>query len=161
MVSAGMHHRGFAWDVITSIRRYYSNNFKDENKQHAMNLFLGNFVPGQGDLPNLWDLQTDHYLHSSNRELYTPLREKSMEFLTQKEDITDDKPEKPYRILPNQKDIFFEEYYDTNNITAMTKFFPTSHMVPKSKDQQNYKKIVLQRYLNFTSNLIHLAWKGK
>ena len=34
----------------------------DNDKQQAINLFLGVFVPKEGTL-NLWDLPTDYYLH--------------------------------------------------------------------------------------------------
>ena len=51
-------------DVLTSIRRFYSNTITDAEKQDAMNLFLGNFVP-QIDKPALWDLESDYYLHAS------------------------------------------------------------------------------------------------
>lgn len=32
-------------ELLTSIRRYYSNAFTDNLKQDAMNLFLGNYLP--------------------------------------------------------------------------------------------------------------------
>lgn len=50
-------------DLMTSIRRFYSNTMTDAEKQHAMNLFLGHFVPEPGK-PALWDLQSDNYLHA-------------------------------------------------------------------------------------------------
>eukprot|EP00955_Chlamydomonas_euryale_P001796 20183-Chlamydomonas_euryale.AAC.2 len=34
----------------------------DADKQDAINLFLGNFVPAPGQ-PDLWELESDHYLH--------------------------------------------------------------------------------------------------
>lgn len=77
-------------ELLTSIRRYYSNSFTDRAKQDAINLFLGCFVPRQfhstvaameaGDAPSLhgqqpqqqqqqqqlalWDLENDFYLHN-------------------------------------------------------------------------------------------------
>ncbi|KAH9256418.1 hypothetical protein BASA81_005332 [Batrachochytrium salamandrivorans] len=72
-------------ELLTSIRRYYSNSFTDRAKQDAINLFLGCFVPrqfhstvaaaaamgGEGDVPlhgqqqqALWDLENDFYLHN-------------------------------------------------------------------------------------------------
>lgn len=64
-VSAGINHRGRGWDWATSLKRYYSNNFKDEHKQGAMNLFLGTYRTDK-NLPKLWDLETDLYLHEMN-----------------------------------------------------------------------------------------------
>ncbi|KAK9369809.1 SacI homology domain-containing protein [Lipomyces kononenkoae] len=49
-------------DLIESIRRYYSNSFVDNQRQEAINLFLGNYVFEKGQ-PMLWDLSTDYYLH--------------------------------------------------------------------------------------------------
>ncbi|GAB4817891.1 hypothetical protein N2152v2_004937 [Parachlorella kessleri] len=50
-------------DVLTSIRRYYSNAYTDAEKQDAINLLLGSFVPQHGR-PHLWELGSDYYLHS-------------------------------------------------------------------------------------------------
>ena len=51
-------------DLMTSIRRFYSNAYTDAEKQSAYNLFLGNFVP-QAGRPALWDLD-EVYLHYSS-----------------------------------------------------------------------------------------------
>ena len=37
-------------ELLTSIRRYYSNAFTDRLKQDAMNIFLGNFVPAEHEV---------------------------------------------------------------------------------------------------------------
>jgi len=50
-------------ELLTSIRRYYSNAFTDRLKQDAMNLFLGYYVPSRHNIP-LWDIQDDFYLHN-------------------------------------------------------------------------------------------------
>ncbi len=50
-------------ELLTSIRRYYSNAFTDRVKQDAINLFLGYFVPSEHQLP-LWELESDFYLHN-------------------------------------------------------------------------------------------------
>lgn len=57
--SAGKHK-----ELLTSIRRYYSNAFTDRLKQDAMNLFLGYYIPHRHSLP-LWDMESDYYLHNS------------------------------------------------------------------------------------------------
>lgn len=38
--------------------------FSDAEKQHAMNLFLGLFLPEENQ-PPIWDMITDYYLHHS------------------------------------------------------------------------------------------------
>jgi len=50
-------------EMLTSIRRYYSNTFTDHLKQDSMNLFLGYYVPSQHIVP-LWELESDYYLHN-------------------------------------------------------------------------------------------------
>jgi len=50
-------------ELLTSIRRYYSNAFTDRLKQDAMNLFLGYYVPSCHTVP-LWELENDYYLHN-------------------------------------------------------------------------------------------------
>lgn len=53
-------------EFFKSIRRYYSNTITDGEKQDAMNLFLGHFQPQEGK-PDLWELETDYYLHVSGQ----------------------------------------------------------------------------------------------
>ena len=50
-------------ELLTSIRRYYSNAFTDQAKQDAMNLFLGYYIPSVHAVP-LWDMENDYYLHN-------------------------------------------------------------------------------------------------
>ena len=52
-------------ELLTSIKRYYSNAFTDTVKQDAMNVFLGCFVPCDSRTP-LWDLENDYYLHNKS-----------------------------------------------------------------------------------------------
>jgi hypothetical protein len=47
----------------TTCRRFYNNAYTDSEKQDAINLFLGNFVPLPGK-PHIWELETDYYLHT-------------------------------------------------------------------------------------------------
>lgn len=57
---------GFSREMMTSVRRFYSNNYTDADKQDAINLFLGHFIPERGR-PTLWELDSDYYLHSDLR----------------------------------------------------------------------------------------------
>ena len=50
-------------ELLTSIRRYYSNAFTDRLKQDAMNLLLGYYIPFMHAVP-LWEMETDYYLHN-------------------------------------------------------------------------------------------------
>jgi len=49
-------------EALVSVKRYYNNTYNDDEKQEAINLFLGNFIPSKTK-PHLWDLNSDHYLH--------------------------------------------------------------------------------------------------
>ncbi|KAJ1458990.1 SacI homology domain-containing protein [Pelagophyceae sp. CCMP2097] len=59
-------------EILTSIRRYYSNAFTDRLKQDAINVFLGNYVPSDRATP-LWELDSDYYLHNVHVQTGTPL----------------------------------------------------------------------------------------
>lgn len=50
-------------ELLTSIRRYYSNTFTDRLKQDAINLFLGYYVPYLHTEP-LWEMESDYHLHN-------------------------------------------------------------------------------------------------
>jgi nitrate/nitrite-specific signal transduction histidine kinase len=50
-------------NAVNNLKRYYSNSFTDAEKQNAMNLFLGRYVPEDGKL-NLWELGSDWCLHN-------------------------------------------------------------------------------------------------
>ncbi|RCK57892.1 Polyphosphoinositide phosphatase [Candida viswanathii] len=50
-------------DMLNSIKRMYSNSFMDQNRQDAINLFLGNYVYSP-DTPKLWELHNDFALHN-------------------------------------------------------------------------------------------------
>eukprot|EP00850_Spirogloea_muscicola_P018409 SM000168S02608 [mRNA] locus=s168:133636:139322:- [translate_table: standard] len=49
-------------EFLKSIHRYYSNAYTDAEKQDAINLFLGNYIPQDGK-PSLWELDSDYHLH--------------------------------------------------------------------------------------------------
>ncbi|KAL1117128.1 hypothetical protein AAG570_004456, partial [Ranatra chinensis] len=60
-------------DITQTLSRYYSNTFSDAEKQHAINLFLGLYVPSENVLP-IWELTTDYYLHHSSAMQLDPPR---------------------------------------------------------------------------------------
>ncbi|KAL9656897.1 hypothetical protein ABK040_006989 [Willaertia magna] len=51
-------------DILTSVKRYYSNNFRDIERQYAMNLFLGNYIPHH-HVFECWEFD-DHSLDDFN-----------------------------------------------------------------------------------------------
>ena len=55
-------------DKLTSLRRFYNNTYTDSEKQDAVNLFLGNYIPIPGQ-PPIWQLDSDSYLHSGEKPL--------------------------------------------------------------------------------------------
>ena len=61
---------------MTSIRRFYSNAYTDAEKQDAINLFLGNFVPQHGHAA-LWELDSDYFLHAGVASCNANGREKT------------------------------------------------------------------------------------
>ncbi|VVA91635.1 unnamed protein product [Arabis nemorensis] len=51
-----MKHR----DIFTAVRRHYNNAYQDNDKQNAINVFLGHFRPQLGK-PALWELDSDQH----------------------------------------------------------------------------------------------------
>ena len=78
-------------EVLTSIRRYYSNSFTDKLKQDAINLVLGHFIPSihtsehyiksimplEGPPKKVWERDGDYYWHNKlHLQDYVPSYEK-------------------------------------------------------------------------------------
>lgn len=54
-------------EILVSLMRHYQNSFQDKEKQDAINLFLGNFVPSAEESPefcHIWDTNSDFFLHN-------------------------------------------------------------------------------------------------
>jgi len=87
-------------ELLTSIRRYYSNAFTDRLKQDAINLFLGYYVPYLHTEP-LWEMETDYYLHNfhvkESRGITYSMDFYRYSFGIQKSDA----PERPSRAIRN------------------------------------------------------------
>lgn len=58
-------------ELLTSIKRYYSNAFTDRVKQDSINLFLGHFIPSYSKFA-LWELDSDYNLHNKLLRPKTP-----------------------------------------------------------------------------------------
>lgn len=50
------------------------NRFADAEKQDAINLFLGNYIPEEGRVP-LWELSSDYHLHNEDPRNRTKRRQ--------------------------------------------------------------------------------------
>ncbi|CAG8553035.1 6267_t:CDS:10, partial [Acaulospora morrowiae] len=97
-------------DLIENLRRYYNNAFADADKQDAINLFLGNFVP-QKDQSNLWDLPSDYFLHNEDPRFKRPRRSYinwwTKDALSPREDQEQDSAR--YRLVPRLARQFDDE----------------------------------------------------
>ena len=49
-------------EMFNTFKRYFNNSFNDQNKQNAINLFLGKFQIKE-DQPNIWEIVNDTDLH--------------------------------------------------------------------------------------------------
>ncbi|XP_065323489.1 polyphosphoinositide phosphatase-like isoform X3 [Gordionus sp. m RMFG-2023] len=54
-------------DMMQTFSRYYSNAFSDAEKQDAINLFLGAYVPSIHYPPAIWEMTNDFHLHNSSQ----------------------------------------------------------------------------------------------
>ncbi len=61
--------------VRVTITGYYRSlmEMTDAEKQMAINVFLGVFIPHEGEA-NIWDLPTDYYLHHTNARIPQALK---------------------------------------------------------------------------------------
>jgi hypothetical protein len=109
----------------------------DNQRQEAINLFLGNYVFEKGQ-PMLWDLSTDYYLHHgvptgkkpprrSYRRWWTsihlqqPLTQREIESL-EKEIIMSDSIANP-RLTSGYFDNYWMEYYKPKLLSSFSKVF--------------------------------------
>ncbi|EFC45272.1 phosphoinositide polyphosphatase domain protein [Naegleria gruberi] len=118
-VSVDIHNRGGVLaDLMTNMKRYYSSNFKDEWKQHAINIFLGNYKPSFHIRlfgVHLWDLESgDIYLHD----------DRDLSMITDEEDSCDDYSDDSddEEEVSNQvtSQLYFDETYNPRQITDLS-----------------------------------------
>jgi hypothetical protein len=46
-------------NALTAIKRYYSNNFLDAEKQYSINVFLGAYISAPDKKPHAWELEPE------------------------------------------------------------------------------------------------------
>lgn len=114
-------------DMIESIKRYYSNSFTDAEKQDAMNLFLGVYVP-RTDHPPLWELTTDFYLHNNP---YNQVQPKSYINWWTPEHLV---PHTPLNLETIQENNF-ELYYRPHVYTSLSTHFSFNLLSTAPKDE--------------------------
>ncbi|GAB5587403.1 phosphatidylinositol-3 [Umbelopsis nana] len=122
-------------DMIEAIRRYYTNAFVDAEKQDAINLFLGNYVPEEGK-PPLWELSSDYHLHNEDPRMRTKRRHYrkwwSENLFQDKDDNASDNSLRVPRELisstnePDESDPYrgyWVEYYEPKRLTMLDTLF--------------------------------------
>ena len=124
-------------DMIESIRRYYSNSFTDAEKQDAMNLFLGNFIPD--GKTHLWDLPNDFFLHNADPRNRTPIKS-YIKWWTDTEDTAND--EKNQKLITDYgqsiaAESIFVEHYRPLQLTTFTNVF-AFHMISTMRTSARY-----------------------
>ncbi|KAH3898670.1 related to Polyphosphoinositide phosphatase [Saccharomycodes ludwigii] len=138
-------------DMIESIKRFYSNSFVDAQRQDAINLFLGHYVWKKGQ-PNIWELNTDFYLHNSSSKYGSPKRSYRhwwndydiqsvnetirREIISKKNDLTIRKIVKNVREYPRTVDNYWNEYYNIRIFTDLGNSFEY-----KMNSTNNYRLI--------------------
>ncbi|TPX38607.1 hypothetical protein SeMB42_g06635 [Synchytrium endobioticum] len=102
-------------DMYESLRRWASNSFTDAEKQDAINLFLGNYVPYLNNI-SLWDMKTDFFLHNEDPRSRQPLRSYTRWWTADLFAFLDE-PERP------KNDSCFEEYYRLRTLSTFADMF--------------------------------------
>ncbi|KAL9969462.1 hypothetical protein ACROYT_G021682 [Oculina patagonica] len=137
-------------DIMQTVSRYYSNAFTDADKQQAMNLFLGIFLPLQ-EKRNIWELPSDYYLHhnttwdlraSKNRKSYTKWWDQSVvnslphptldEMPSDEAENNKEKEESRHYSDPADHELvdMFSEYYQPDVLSVLETLYP--HLMQKS-----------------------------
>jgi len=123
-------------DLLTTMKRYYSNSFTDAEKQDSINLFLGNFIPYQ-QKGALWDLESDYHLHNKDERpehvllsnlpwWEVPL--KDFQNCSKKKSID----KKTTSII---EDLYFKEFYQPEKITSFDAILGLSYNHPKPQKE--------------------------
>lgn len=100
-----------AYSFLTRLDR-----LPDAEKQHSINLFLGNFTPSK-DGPRLWELPTDWHLHNLD-----PLEQPEPTSYTHWQHTESNSSKKPHDPSEEFAKVF-EEYYDPTKLTSLDQVF--------------------------------------
>lgn len=126
-------------DMVESIRRFYSNSFTDADKQNAINLFLGNYIPIDDQIP-LWELTTDHHLHNKTNQIMKPLRSYTHWWKDTTFEFADNDLEFSQKnVCFYANDNSFEEYYRPKTYTSFSRLFSFNMIsnLSTNKDSEN------------------------
>ncbi|PRP89289.1 hypothetical protein PROFUN_02163 [Planoprotostelium fungivorum] len=106
-------------DLLTTVKRYYSNSFTDAEKQHAINLFLGHFVPYHQPM-SLWDLESDYHLHHQTNRKEDMLLSNTKWWEAPLQSFDQDISVKSIKVkdVVDAIDRFFAEYYPAEKMTS-------------------------------------------
>eukprot|EP01114_Cavostelium_apophysatum_P020199 TRINITY_DN6706_c0_g1_i1.p1 TRINITY_DN6706_c0_g1~~TRINITY_DN6706_c0_g1_i1.p1 ORF type:complete len:811 (-),score=116.42 TRINITY_DN6706_c0_g1_i1:131-2563(-) len=118
-------------DLFTTVKRYYSNSFTDAEKQHSMNLFLGNFIPYQ-EKCSLWELESDYHLHNkgTGKPEHVLLSNTKWWEVPLNDFDESSKLKTDSEILAERQSLFFEEFYKPRKITEFDRVFSLSFNNP-------------------------------
>jgi hypothetical protein len=149
-------------DLFTTVKRYYSNSFTDAEKQHSINLFLGNFIPAE-ESENLWDLEGDYHLHNNEPRppehlllWYTDLKAGVIDFSNTKwwqipldnfEAYCQNKPMSTLQ-LRDEEQLFYYSFYRPEKLTYFDKVLALSFAVPRYPSAKPTSKYDQPVYVN-------------
>eukprot|EP01097_Dermamoeba_algensis_P004462 TRINITY_DN2909_c0_g1_i1.p2 TRINITY_DN2909_c0_g1~~TRINITY_DN2909_c0_g1_i1.p2 ORF type:complete len:361 (-),score=73.81 TRINITY_DN2909_c0_g1_i1:35-1117(-) len=154
-------------DILTTLKRFYSNSFTDADKQNSTNLFLGHFVPWREVLlknsPHLWDLENDFHLHLKKEDNRLIGNEKWWEEPIanwNQRDTSEGKGEmvrtsslvkkdrqRPIREVRN--DIYFDEFYHRYKFSFLEMIFvPSICSIITSKSETNEEDAEMNYFRN-------------
>ncbi|XP_046846886.1 polyphosphoinositide phosphatase-like [Xenia sp. Carnegie-2017] len=124
-------------DIYQTVRRYYSGAFTDSEKQQAINLFLGKFIPQENHLP-LWEYPNDYHFHHLSNQNTDHQNEAARSYTKWFDDETVSTLPFPYLLVKNrapknlpEKDELdktdcndlFDDYYQPNELSLFNFLF--------------------------------------
>ena len=149
-------------ELLTSIKRYYSNSFTDALKQDAINVYLGIYIPIYNSIP-LWEYESDYFLHNNgfrppisnviqllyDLQLYYN-QQKSLKIKGHNYDLSEDMPEKEVKgdYLSNRLNTIISEYIESVHTTNSTTTNTTTNSIIKGKNKLPEENMLLDYILS-------------
>ena len=158
-------------ELLTSIKRYYSNSFTDALKQDAINVYLGIYIPIYNSIP-LWEYESDYFLHnkgfrppiSSVIQLLFDLQiyynqQYNLKIKGQNYDLSEGMSEKVSKddYLYSRLNTIISEYIESVHTTNSTTTNTTTNSIIKGKNKLPEENMLLDYILSpeYTSTAIN------
>jgi hypothetical protein len=122
-------------NALTAVKRYYSNNFLDVDKQYGINVFLGCYMSAP-EKPHIWEIEPEKSLHEIDFVFPGHLCKFQIPFF-------------PSSDRDKAFDFFFDERYDPGKITFFESEFEQGYAIPLEIKKHHSQKAFATLNRNF------------